>query len=126
MPKQEPIPELISAVDALLEARLTGEENAKAWAQLARARRNVGEVVASNQQLLAVLEQQIEKLFRPVISEKELCNILRCDPTWLARQRKEGRWLNFECDQRGRRFYAPEQIRANLRGEKPKTNLKAA
>lgn len=126
MPKQEPIAELLSAIDALLESRLVGEENNKAWAMLARARRNVGEVKATSDQLLAVLEQQIASLFLPVINEHRLCELLGCSKTWLWDERKAGRWLNYETDARGRRLYTREQIIANLRGEKPKTSLKAA
>lgn len=126
MPSKEPLAELLSALDEIIINWATGEDEKKTRERIIKARRAVGEVVASEGQLLAVLEQQVSALFRPVVSEKELCAMLRCDPTWLLRERKAGRWLHFESDGRGRRFYTPEQILANLRGEKPKSNLKVA
>jgi hypothetical protein len=121
---KEPITELLSAIDALIIAWATGEKEPRE--RVIKARRNVGEVKASGEQLLAVLEQQVRSLFRPVMNEAELCEMLDCDRSWLHKQRKAGRWLNFEVDARGRRFYTHEQILSNLRNERPKTNLKAA
>lgn len=126
MPTADPITELLKSVDALITARSTGQDDAKPMASLVKSRLAVGEVTASDRQLLAVLEQQIATLFRPVISERDLCDILHCSSTWLLRERRQGRWLNFEVDARGVRHYTHEQILANLRGEKQKTNLKAA
>jgi len=126
MAKQEPITELLGAIDALVIAWATGDDDKKARERIIRARRDVGEVTASQDQLLAILEQQIAALFRPIINEHELCVVLRCSAKWLWSERKAGRWLNFEVDARGARHYTPEQIIANLRGEKPKINLKAA
>jgi hypothetical protein len=123
-PMKEPIAELLQTIDALIIAWATGEKEPRE--RVIKARRAVGETVASDRQLLAVLEQQIASLFRPVVNEGELCEMLRCDPSWLHKERKAGRWLNFEVDARGRRHYTPEQILSNLRNETPKQKLKAA
>jgi len=123
MPK-EPIPELLAAIDALVIAWATAEDEKKIRARVIEARRNVAEVVASNDQLLAVLEQQLADLFSPIVNERKLCELMRCSRNWLMAERRAGRWLNFETDARGKRLYTPEQIIANLRNQKPK--LKAA
>src|SRR5262245_20316237 len=123
MPK-EPIPELLAAIDALVIAWATAEDEKKIRARVIEARRNVAEVVASNDQLLAVLEHQIALAFRPIVNERDLRVMLKCSNTWLSEERKKGRWLNFHVDARGHRHYTHEQIIANFMNEKPK--LKAA
>lgn len=124
MPTQEPIAELLAALDDFIIARATGGEDKKSLERVIKARRNVGEVTASKVQLIAVLERQVDACFQPIINERRLCDLLGCHSTWLLRERQAGRWLNFEVDGRGRRFYTPEQILANLRGENRKRNLK--
>jgi hypothetical protein len=120
--KRDSLADLLSSIDELIILWATGEDDRKVREKIIRSRREVGEVVASNDQLLIVLEQQIKTLFARagIVNERDLCQALGCSKTWLWAERKAGRWLNFEVDARGARHYTPEQILANLRGEKSK------
>jgi len=122
--KPEPLSELLAAVDQLEIAWVTGQDDRKARERLIKARRSINETVATTDQIIAVLERQLEAL--PIYNETRLCeDILKCSKKWLWTERRAGRWLNFETDARGARFYTREQILDNLRGEK-KSNLKLA
>lgn len=116
MKSSTPEPSLIDVIDEVITAWATGAQEPRE--KLIRARRTAGQVVASPDQLLVVLEQQVKAITRPILHEQDLCELLHCSRTWLHAERKAGRWLNFELDARGSRFYTPEQILANLRGEK--------
>lgn len=115
-------PNLLEVVDQLITAWATGGEEPRA--ELIRARATAAQSIATHDQLLIVLEQQIKAITRPVVNERELCDLLRCSKSWLHAERKAGRWLEFDTDARGARFYTPEQILANLRGGQKQ--LKAA
>jgi hypothetical protein len=121
--KHTPEPTLLEVVDELIVAWATGAQEPRE--KMIRARRTAGQAVATHDQLLIVLEQQIKAITKPIVNEHELCEMLDCHRSWLAREREAGRWSNYEIDARGRRFYTPEQILANLRDEKLK-QLKAA
>jgi hypothetical protein len=123
--KPVPIPELLNAIDELILARATGQNDKKALEAVIKARRNVGDTVATVDQLLAVLERQVEACFAPVINERRLCELLHCSRNWLMYERRAGRWLNFEVDARGARYYTQEQILANLRDERPRAKKAA-
>lgn len=116
MKQSTPEPSILDVVDELIIAWSTGGQEPRE--KLIRARRSAGQAAASHDQLLIVLERQVKAITKPVINEHELCQVLLCHRSWLASERKAGRWLNFEIDGRGHRFYTPEQILANLRGEK--------
>lgn len=116
---QKPFAELLQAIDDFISARATGDDDKNAVKRIVRARREVGEIRAGNDQLLAVLEAQVAALFQPVMNEKRLCQLLGRDRSWLYKERKAGRWCNYEVDASGGRYYTPEQILANLRGESP-------
>lgn len=115
MQSNQSLQDLLSAIDGLIEAWATGEDDAEYRKAIIQTRRAVGNVQIDGNVVAEILRSQIADLARPVFHEKEVLQMLGHDSTWLLKQRQQGRWMNYLTDgSRGGRLYTREQILQNL------------